>query len=96
MSLSQPFVPLLNGIGVKILRKNRPLTERISSKICRLQQISVEIAAYQDSTSRVNKQAALLRATDALDDLDEKVLERRLSSSANTIAPYHSSVAQIN
>jgi hypothetical protein len=37
-------------------------------------QVGTEVATYRDATSRVNKLAALARATDALDDLDEYVV----------------------
>ena len=40
----------------------------------RLGQVGAEIATYQDATSRVNQLAALARATDALDRLDEYVV----------------------
>ena len=40
----------------------------------RLGQVGAEIATYRDATSRVNQLAALARATDALDRLDEYVV----------------------
>lgn len=46
----------------------------VITALTRLKEIGAEIATYQDATTRANKQAALLRATDALDKLDEYVV----------------------
>ena len=51
-----------------------PVRPTVLTALIHLGEIGQEIASYQDSTSRNNKQAALLRATDALDELDEYVL----------------------
>jgi AAA+ ATPase superfamily predicted ATPase len=60
----------------------------LKDKIQNFQQVAAEIAVYQDSTSRVNKQAALLRATDILDDWDESV-------QTDTVPPYQTLLRRI-
>ena len=45
----------------------------VMSSLAALESVSDNICAYRDSTSRTNKQAALLRATDALKALDQAV-----------------------
>ncbi|MFP4436341.1 MAG: AAA family ATPase [Chloroflexaceae bacterium] len=47
-----------------------PLRPTLLTALERLGEIGMEVAAYRAATSRVNRQAALLRATDALDALD--------------------------
>ena len=48
-----------------------PIRPTVLTALNQLRQVGAEIAAYRDATSRVSKLAALARATDALDDLDE-------------------------
>lgn len=52
-----------------------PFRPGVMMALRELRHTSAEIAAYQDATSRVNRQAALLRATDALDALDDEIAE---------------------
>ena len=47
--------------------------------LSRLGKIGAEVAAYRDATSLLNKQAALLRASDALEKLNEYVIAEVLS-----------------
>jgi hypothetical protein len=47
-----------------------PLRPALLTALERLGEIGREVAAYRAATSRINRQAALLRATDALDALD--------------------------
>ncbi|MBX0330695.1 ATP-binding protein, partial [Oscillochloris sp. ZM17-4] len=51
----------------------RPL---VLAAIVRLDAVSDDIRAYRDSSSRANRQAALLRATDALKELEQDVQEQ--------------------
>ncbi len=46
----------------------------VLNTIARLAEVGAEVANYQAATSKINKQAALLRATDDLDALDKYVL----------------------
>ena len=50
-----------------------PIRPTVLTALSRLGEVGAEVAAYQDSTSRVNQLAALARATDDLDDLDEYI-----------------------
>jgi len=50
-----------------------PIRPTVLTALNQLGQVGAEVTAYQDSTSRVNQLAALARATDDLDDLDEYV-----------------------
>ena len=58
--------------GLEGAKTQSPL-QTLNAQIQNLQQVAAEIAVYQDSTSRVNKQAALLCANDILDGLDESL-----------------------
>jgi AAA+ ATPase superfamily predicted ATPase len=51
-----------------------PIRPTVLNAIARLAEVGSEVANYQASTSKFNKQAALLRATDDLDALDKYVL----------------------
>ncbi len=51
-----------------------PIRPSVLTALSRLGQVSAEVAAYQDATSRVSQLAALARATDELDTLDEYVV----------------------
>ncbi|MFQ5612694.1 MAG: hypothetical protein ACE5H9_11240 [Anaerolineae bacterium] len=51
-----------------------PIRPQVLAALIALGDVGVEVAAYRQATSRVNQLAALARAIDALDDLDEFVL----------------------
>lgn len=51
-----------------------PIRPMVLNAIARLAEVGAEVANYQAATSKINKQAALLRATDDLDALDKYVL----------------------
>ena len=52
-----------------------PIRPAVLAALSRLGDVAAEVATFQASTSRVNKLAALGRATDSLDDLDEFVTQ---------------------
>lgn len=58
------------------LEVHPPLRPSVLAALARLGDVGSEVATYRDSTSRASKQAALLRATDALKDLGEQVGEQ--------------------
>jgi len=53
-----------------------PIRPTVLNAIARLAEVGAEVANYQAATSKINKQAALLRATDDLDALDKYVLAK--------------------
>jgi hypothetical protein len=53
-----------------------PIRPTVLAALARLAQVGTEVATYRDATSRVNQLAALARATDALDGLDEYVVAK--------------------
>ena len=59
-----------------ILSHDEPVRPTVLTALTRLGQVGAEIATYRDATSRVNQLAALARATDALDALDDYVVEQ--------------------
>jgi hypothetical protein len=54
-----------------ILYYDNPIRPTLLTALACLGQVGAEVTAYRDATSRVNQLAALARATDALDGLDE-------------------------
>ena len=50
-----------------------PIRPAVLRALRHLGQVGAEVAAYRDATSRVNRLAALARATDALEDLDAEL-----------------------
>jgi AAA+ ATPase superfamily predicted ATPase len=75
--LSYEDLPALPGavrVASGLAQKDATIRPTVLTALDRLGQVGAEIATYRDATSRVNQLAALARATDALDDLDEYVL----------------------
>jgi len=60
--------------GKNLVSSPAPIRPTVLTALARLGQVGAEIATYHDATSRVNQLAALARATDALDRLDEYVV----------------------
>jgi len=65
-----------------------PVRPAVLTALAHLRKVGAEVATYRDATSRVNQLAALARATDALDALDEYVL-------AEVMAPERTILRQI-
>ncbi len=71
--LSELRAAARNQVFTKNLVSDEGIRPTVLAALDGLRQVGEEIATYQDATSRVNQLAALARATDALDDLDEMV-----------------------
>ena len=69
-----------NQVFGKNLVSSPSIRPTVLTALNRLGQVGAEIATYRDATSRINQLAALARATDALDSLDDYVV-------AEVIAP---------
>ncbi|MGD9099493.1 MAG: ATP-binding protein, partial [Anaerolineae bacterium] len=59
--------------GAVLPYNNPPIRPAVLAALERLGAVGAEIAVYRDASSRVNQLAALARAADALDELDEYV-----------------------
>lgn len=61
---------IASGLGGNFATAIRP---GVMNALVRLGEVAAEVATYETATSRVNQQAALLRATDALNELDKHI-----------------------
>lgn len=55
--------------------ENAAIRPTVLTALIHLGEVGAEIATYQDATSKVNKQAALLRATDTLEKLEQYIAD---------------------
>jgi AAA+ ATPase superfamily predicted ATPase len=67
-------LPAAVGVVPGLAQGDAPIRPTVLAALGRLGQVGAEIATYRDATSRVNQLAALARATNDLDDLDEYVV----------------------
>jgi len=67
-------LPTAVHVALGLAHDNAPIRPTVLMAMGRLGQVGAEVATYRDATSRVNQLAALARATDALDDLDQYVV----------------------
>lgn len=66
-------LPAASEAVSELILDNALIRPTVLTALIRLGDVGAEMAAYRDATSRVNQLAALARAIDALDDLDEYV-----------------------
>jgi len=65
-----------NQVFGKNLVSSPSIRPTVLAALNRLGQVGAEVATYRDATSRVSQLAALARATDTLDDLDDYVVAK--------------------
>jgi WD40 repeat protein len=64
-----------HGYATLLTLENAAIRPTVINALIHLGEVGAEITTYQDATSKVNKQAALLRATDTLEKLEQYITD---------------------
>ncbi len=64
-----------HGYATLLTFENAAIRPTVLTTLVRLGEVGAEIAAYRDSTTQINKQAAILRATGTLEELEQYVTD---------------------